>query len=100
MHPTAEQAIDFLSVAQNLKLNKRMGWVRCGISEPESVADHQYRMSLFALTATCTNLDTNKLMRLSLVHDLAESIVGDITPHDGVSPEEKHRREAAAIVEL
>lgn len=33
----------------------------------------------------------------ALVHDLAECIVGDITPHCGVSPEEKHRREDEAM---
>lgn len=31
------------------------------------------------------------------MHDLAECIVGDITPHCGVSPEEKHRREDEAM---
>ena len=30
---------------------------------------------------------------MSLVHDMAESIVGDITPHCGVSTEDKHERE-------
>lgn len=33
----------------------------------------------------------------ALVHDLAECIVGDLTPHCGVSPEEKHRREDEAM---
>ncbi|XP_066956744.1 5'-deoxynucleotidase HDDC2 [Macrobrachium rosenbergii] len=36
-------------------------------------------------------------MKISLVHDLAESIVGDITPTCGVSSEEKHKREVAAM---
>ena len=30
---------------------------------------------------------------MSLVHDLAESLVGDITPCDGVSKEEKYQKE-------
>ena len=30
---------------------------------------------------------------MCLVHDMAESIVGDITPHCGVSVEDKHRQE-------
>jgi 5'-deoxynucleotidase YfbR-like HD superfamily hydrolase len=30
---------------------------------------------------------------MALVHDLAESIVGDITPHDRVSDQDKHERE-------
>ena len=33
---------------------------------------------------------------MSLAHDLAESIVGDITPSDGVSKEEKYLREKVA----
>jgi putative hydrolase of HD superfamily len=32
-------------------------------------------------------------MKMALVHDLAESIVGDITPHAPVSKEEKYRLE-------
>jgi putative hydrolase of HD superfamily len=32
-------------------------------------------------------------MKIALVHDMAESIVGDIAPMDKVSKEEKHRRE-------
>lgn len=34
---------------------------------------------------------------LSILHDLAEALVGDITPADGVSDEEKHAREAEAV---
>ena len=37
---------------------------------------------------------------LALVHDLAESIVGDITPYCGVSKEEKQRREMDAMQEI
>ena len=36
-------------------------------------------------------------MGVALVHDLAESLVGDITPHDGVSADEKRRREEEAM---
>eukprot|EP00170_Pyropia_yezoensis_P009483 contig_41929_g9519 len=39
-------------------------------------------------------------MKLALVHDLAEALVGDITPHDGVSGEEKERRERAAMATI
>lgn len=34
---------------------------------------------------------------MALVHDMAELLVGDITPVDGVSREEKNRREATTI---
>lgn len=36
----------------------------------------------------------------ALVHDLAESIVGDITPYCGVSKEEKKMREMNAMREI
>lgn len=38
-----------------------------------------------------------QLLITALVHDLAECIVGDLTPHCGVTPEEKHRREDEAM---
>lgn len=37
---------------------------------------------------------------MCLVHDMAESIVGDLTPHCGVSVEDKHRQEEAAMETL
>ncbi|KAG8094550.1 hypothetical protein GUJ93_ZPchr0012g20731 [Zizania palustris] len=33
----------------------------------------------------------------AIVHDIAEAIVGDITPSDGVPKEEKSRREKEAL---
>jgi hypothetical protein len=34
---------------------------------------------------------------MALVHDVAESLVGDITPHCGVSDADKHAMEAEAV---
>lgn len=42
----------------------------------------------------------SKSCSLALVHDLAESIVGDITPYCGVSKEEKRLREMNAMQEI
>ncbi len=36
-------------------------------------------------------------MKLALVHDMAECIVGDITPFCGVSKEEKHEKERVSL---
>jgi putative hydrolases of HD superfamily len=35
-----------------------------------------------------------------LIHDLAESIVGDLTPYDPISKEEKSRKEEEAMKEI
>ncbi|PIA37034.1 hypothetical protein AQUCO_03100053v1 [Aquilegia coerulea] len=95
----ASSAIDFLTLCHSLKVTKRTGWVRRGIENPESIADHMYRMGLMALIALDfpPGVDRNKCVKMAIVHDIAEAIVGDITPADGVPKEEKSRREREAL---
>ena len=67
--------------AGNLKEIKRTGWIESGVSDPESVADHSYRVALIAMALSDQKgLDTRKTVRMALLHDLAESKVGDLTP--------------------
>ncbi|XP_028791359.1 HD domain-containing protein 2 isoform X1 [Neltuma alba] len=95
---SASSAIDFLSLCHRLKTTKRAGWIRKDVKDPESIADHMYRMSLMALIASdIPGIDRNKCIKMAIVHDIAEAIVGDITPSDGVSKEEKSRREREAL---
>ena len=91
--------VDFASYAGNLKEVPRTGWTRYPeIKKVESVSDHSYRMGLLAmLFSSDKTIDSGKLMKIALLHDLAESEVGDITPFDGVSVEEKFERENSAI---
>ncbi|XP_061350181.1 uncharacterized protein LOC133295372 isoform X2 [Gastrolobium bilobum] len=96
--PSASSAIDFLSICHHLKTTKRAGWVRKDVEDPESIADHMYRMGLMALIAAdIPGVDRNKCVKMAIVHDIAEAIVGDITPSDGISKEEKSRREQEAL---
>ncbi|KAI9125567.1 hypothetical protein K1719_002985 [Acacia pycnantha] len=96
--PSASSAIDFLSICHRLKTTKRAGWIRKDVKDPESIADHMYRMGLMALIASdIPGIDRNKCIKMAIVHDIAEAIVGDITPSDGVSKEEKSRRECEAL---
>ena len=37
-------------------------------------------------------------MKIALVHDLAECIVGDITPFCGISAEEKEQKERVCMI--
>ncbi|KAH7328974.1 hypothetical protein B0I35DRAFT_418926 [Stachybotrys elegans] len=79
-----------------LKTTKRAGWKRFGI-DAESVADHSFRMATMALFCGAEGIDVNKCMKLCLVHDFAEAVVGDFTPYSGVPREEKYRRESLTI---
>lgn len=91
----------FMGYVGDLKKLKRTGWVRSGIKNPESVADHSFRTTIMALVlAKRVGVDQSKAVKMALVHDLAESIVGDLTPTDGVSQEEKHRLEVDAFKKL
>lgn len=59
-----------------------------------------YRMSLMTLLCPPTlaaKIDLAKCMKMCLIHDMAEALVGDITPVDGVAKPEKSRREAETM---
>eukprot|EP00531_Pseudo-nitzschia_arenysensis_P011425 CAMPEP_0116142930 /NCGR_PEP_ID=MMETSP0329-20121206/15174_1 /TAXON_ID=697910 /ORGANISM="Pseudo-nitzschia arenysensis, Strain B593" /LENGTH=209 /DNA_ID=CAMNT_0003638205 /DNA_START=234 /DNA_END=863 /DNA_ORIENTATION=- len=96
----AKSTIDFLTMARGLKTTPRTGWIRQKAGPRiESVADHSWRISLMAMVASSSseNYDSNRCIKIALVHDLAEATVGDITPHCGVSDVDKHQRELQAI---
>ncbi|XP_048347347.1 5'-deoxynucleotidase HDDC2 isoform X1 [Sphaerodactylus townsendi] len=78
----------------------RTGWVYRKIANPESVSDHMYRMAVMALVTEDKTLNKDRCIRLALVHDMAECIVGDIAPADNVTKAEKHRREEDAMKRL
>ncbi|XP_004930102.1 5'-deoxynucleotidase HDDC2 isoform X1 [Bombyx mori] len=93
--------LEFLELVGRLKHVKRTGWILCDINDCETIAGHMYRMGIMTFLLTeennPTKLDRIKCLQIALIHDLAECIVGDLTPHCGVSPEEKHRREDEAM---
>lgn len=98
---SASSAIDFLTLCHRLKTTKRKGWINQGIKGPESIADHMYRMSLMALiVGDLPGVNRERCIKIAIVHDIAEAIVGDITPSDGVPKQEKSRREQAALNEM
>ncbi|CAH0405281.1 unnamed protein product [Chilo suppressalis] len=100
----SKKILEFLELVGRLKHVKRTGWLLCDIDECESIAGHMYRMGIMTFLLTeennPTKLDRLKCLQIALVHDLAECIVGDLTPHCGVTPDEKHRREDEAMKQI
>jgi putative hydrolase of HD superfamily len=93
----------FLHLAGELKRTRRAGWALRGVPAAESVADHSWRMALLALLLAPRagpEVEVARCVALALVHDLAEAVVGDITPFDGISAEDKRAREEAAMHHL
>jgi len=72
----------FIQSAIQLKRLPRQGWIRIGIplSDVESIADHAYNTTMLALLLCDLHnalypeeeLDTEIVMRLSIIHDLPE----------------------------
>ena len=91
---------DFLLQAYHLKHLSRAGWRRVGIDSPESVASHSWGVALLVLLLSPAHLNKERMLELALIHDLPEVIVGDITPHDNVTKEEKQQRETRAATDL
>ena len=88
---------DFLKTAIKLKTVPRQGWInKLGLKDPESVADHCYSMAVMAmLFSDLKKLDTEKIIKMTLLHDLAEAITGDLTPDDAAkSKKEKMENHA------
>ncbi|ELP84548.1 hypothetical protein EIN_170830 [Entamoeba invadens IP1] len=96
----AQHIIEFLHLIDKLKHTPRTGWVYCKVPNPESISDHMYRMAVMAMILAPPTIDRSHAVMVSLCHDMAEAIVGDITPHDPVTPEDKHERELKAIMEM
>jgi putative hydrolase of HD superfamily len=71
----------FHSILQ-LKSVRRTGWVsKVQVEDAESVADHTFSMAALAmLLSDMLGFDTHRVIKMVLIHDLAESIVGDYMP--------------------
>ena len=77
----ATSLITFLRIAGRLKRVKRTGWVEAGVPDPESVADHSYRVALISMVlADSRSLDALKAVKMAILHDLPEVLTGDLTP--------------------
>lgn len=87
-----------LEFSEIIKHLPRTGWVNQGIAHPETVASHSWQMALMALALSGTindEYDYNKVIKLCLCHDLAESVIGDITPHEDIYATKKEKELAA-----
>ncbi|KAG1316372.1 hypothetical protein G6F62_013547 [Rhizopus arrhizus] len=56
-----------------------------------------HRMGIMAMLVSDPSINREKCIKMAIVHDLAEAVVGDITPHAGVSKEEKFTLEKNAM---
>ena len=88
----------------HLKQLYRQGWLRYIDKEKcESVADHIFGVAILVILINdiySLDLDLEKIVIMSLIHEMGEIKNGDITPLDGISKEEKHAMEKKGVIEL
>ena len=85
----------FLEITGILKRTPRTGWVEVGVYQPESVADHTFRTAfLCMLYADMENLDSLKMLRMALIHDLPEAVTGDLMPSQKTAETKENEKTA------
>ena len=74
-----DRIVEFLFEVGMLKRTPRSGWQFLG-SGSETVAEHVYRTTMiaFVLARLDGTVDTEKVLRLALAHDLPEARTGDL----------------------
>lgn len=101
---TDENIIEFFRIAGRLKKVERTGWVtQAGISNPESVAEHSFRAAVMGmLVSDIKGLDTEKVVRMLLLHDIAESVIGDwdLSAKKKLGIEKKNEKENDAFEKI
>ena len=92
---------DFFKIAANLKKISRQGWVdKLSLNHPESVADHSYSMAIISMVISdMKKYNSEKILKMVLLHDLAEAKIGDFTPNQ-LSKEKKKLLENNAFSEI
>jgi len=96
----ASTILDLVTEASKLKTLPRTGWVRKGVDDPETVAEHSWRAAVLAMfLAREEGLDVEKCVTMLLFHDLPEIIIGDLTPDDP-DYDDKEGRERVAVESL
>ena len=79
--------LEFLRATERLKVVTRSAYTSAG--NPESVAEHSWRLCLMALVLRdeFPEVDIGRLLAMCVVHDLGEAIGGDVP-----APEQARRR--------
>ncbi|UAA39725.1 HD domain-containing protein [Paraneptunicella aestuarii] len=95
-----DNIVEFLRRAEQLKNTLRRAYTSEG--RHESTAEHTWRLCLMVLVMEkhYPDIDTLKLMKMCIVHDLGEAISGDIAAVDQVPGQNKSEQERQDLLQL
>jgi len=75
--------VDFFLKTGEVKRMKQRGLVLRGVKDPARIGGHSFRTAIMAWVIARVDgrgLDTNRLIKLILLHDLVGGYAGDLTP--------------------
>lgn len=76
-----KEILNFLIKVNKLKEVIRTGWIIWRIKNPETIAEHTFRVCFLSwLLGAKKNLNIKKIIKIALFHDLCEVYAGDIPP--------------------
>lgn len=75
-----EDIAKIMIASETLSELPRTGYLLYGVSDPEKVSSHCYQVAVFAmlLGGLVEGLDTNRAIKMALVHDLPEALTTDL----------------------
>lgn len=90
-----KRLVDSLLKIGKLKSLKRTGWVREGMPDPESVAEHTFRVCLLALfLGEELKVSVDKLLKMAVIHDIEEAVTEDLVTQRGAEDIDVHDHES------
>lgn len=101
-----ENAVRFYILATQLKYKIRSGWDNHHWNikgRKESVAEHIYGTCILAISIYSEfnpDVDLSKVLKMLVLHEIGEVVIGDITPYDNITLEEKFKIEHDAIAKI
>ena len=88
MEDKIKNAMEFYLLATKLKYKIRTGWDK-----------NHWNINSDRLESVI-NIDINKVLKMLTLHEIGEVLIGDITPFDNVTEEEKERIEHKAMLDV
>lgn len=93
-----DSLLEFMNLAEKLKCNTRHSFTSSG--RRESVAEHSWRLVLFAwlMREEFPDLDMDRVMELCLFHDMGEAVTGDVPCFEKGDRERRTEQEALTLI--
>jgi putative hydrolase of HD superfamily len=95
-----KKKLSFIESVENLKSTIRTG--RSATGRQESTAEHTWRLALMAMVYAeeLEGVDPHRLLKMCIIHDLGETLHGDVSAIEKATRPEQGARERVDLLQL